>query len=246
LLALAGHQDSVEDAVRIVTSRLLEGIPCPPTDLDVLADRLDINGIVSEDILISGELRKDSRGFSIVYSSHLSASRLRFTIAHELGHAIMERTGPNAPRSGRELERICDMFAAEILMPRTAFLEALGDTPSIRKVFELARLFEASLIATLRRCCDLADLAAFSIENGKVGWSRGVSKNIADEVASIMQRVLEGEWVTTNVFLGWGGVLREWHLEGAPVGGEGNYALFLLVPLRVGPENSVKRRSTHP
>ena len=44
LLELAGNPPTVEDAVRLIGSWVLSGIPCPPTDLEAIRPRLDITG----------------------------------------------------------------------------------------------------------------------------------------------------------------------------------------------------------
>src|SRR5262249_44160125 len=127
LRSMANGVERVEDAVHVVAQELLEGIECPPTDLEAVGERVNVRSFVAEDLPISGQLRRGANGFTIAYSVHLSQSRKRFTIAHEIGHAILEGTGPGSPRFGSELERICDMLATELLMPRKIFAGALCD-----------------------------------------------------------------------------------------------------------------------
>src|SRR5580704_14110342 len=113
----------MEAAVQIVIGRFLDRLDCPPTDLNAVAARLSVTRITYEDLPFPGELRRNSQGFEIACSSYLSASRRRFTVAHELAHVIFETTGPNCPTRGRELERLCDMLASEILMPQNEFMK---------------------------------------------------------------------------------------------------------------------------
>ena len=117
LLKLAGV-DRVDQAVPAVVRQVLEGIPCPPTDLAALCARLNVTEVVDEDdIPVVGELRRENGAFRIVCAAGQSAVRRRFTIAHELAHVLFESTGRGAPRVGADLERLCDMIAAEVLMP---------------------------------------------------------------------------------------------------------------------------------
>ena len=133
---------TVEEAVYVVASRLLEGVPCPPTDLDVLKERVNVTAVEPmARFPMSGELRKGANGLVIVYSSSLSPGRRRFTIAHELGHAVFEGTGPNCPRFGRELEEICNLLAAEFLMPRELFVARAGKRPHPRTGAAVSRGF---------------------------------------------------------------------------------------------------------
>lgn len=172
---------TVEQAVEITALRLLDGIPCPPTDLDALKDRLNVTAIEPiPGLPISGELRKDGDSFVIVHSASLSPGRRRFTIAHELGHAVFESTGPNCPRYGRELERICDMLAAEFLMPRRVFSARLGPTLHPEQVFQLAREFETSIMASALRCNRLLGTSIFQVEDGRVVWGYGAIRHQRD------------------------------------------------------------------
>ena len=165
---------TVEEAIHVTASRLLDGVSCPPTDLDVLKDRLNVASVEPMARLpISGELRKRDDGFVIVYSSSLTSARRRFTIAHELGHAVFESTGPNCPRYGRELERICDLLAAEFLMPRKLFIARAGKSVDPARVLELARDFGTSVMATALRCQQLFGASIFHVEAARVSWGYG-------------------------------------------------------------------------
>src|SRR5205809_8127944 len=93
LLAYAGNAMAVDEAAGVVVSRLMNGIECPPTDLDAFARRVGVTNVYADRLTVSGELRRRNGDFQIAYSSSLSLPRRRFTIAHELGHAIMELTG---------------------------------------------------------------------------------------------------------------------------------------------------------
>lgn len=172
---------TVEDAVQDVAARLLDGVRCPPTDLDVLKDRLNVTSVEAVARLpISGELRKGDDGLTIVYSSDLTPGRRRFTIAHELGHALFEGTGRNCPRYGRELERICDLLAAEFLMPRAVFVERAGERLDPGQVLRLARDFGTSVMATALRCQQLLGATIFQVEAGRVSWGYGAIRRQRD------------------------------------------------------------------
>lgn len=234
LLTAAGNPPTVDEAVQVVVGRVLEGVATAPTDLDTLRSRLNVSGFYPEDMPFSGELRPDGYGFKIVYASHLSPARRRFTVAHELGHAIFETTGPNCPKFGEELERLCNMLATEILMPRDEFLKWSGGELSMQKVFGLARKFETSLAATAIRCAELRKVSVFEVENRSVAWGYGIVK------AGSLKRT--GYWLGQAVdgALGdqageaivrlsdpphWG----EWRLEWSRIG-QGTRTLFLLQP----------------
>ena len=178
LLTLVNDPTSVEQAIETLGDRYLADLSCPPTDLKAISDRLNIKEFREEEFLGSGELRREKTGLVIVYSPYLSLERRRFTIAHEIAHALFETSGPRFPRYGRELERLCDMFATEILMPKKAFLKAIGSDITLNKVFEVASIFQTSLSATAIRFCELLQkkVSAFEVKNGVVSWSHGIPK----------------------------------------------------------------------
>jgi hypothetical protein len=108
LLALA-PADTIPDAVHVVVSRLLEGVHCPPTNLEELGLRLNVRRIRYENLPVAGALVRVDDGFEILCSSAAANGRQQFTIAHEIAHAIFESTGPRCPQAGGELERLCDI-----------------------------------------------------------------------------------------------------------------------------------------
>jgi hypothetical protein len=230
LRELAGENESVEDAVRVVVGRLMEGVPCPPTDLDAICSRLNIVRVVEEPLPVSAELRRSRTGFEIVYSSYSSYERRRFSIAHEIGHVIFETTGRNPPRAGREVERLCDMIATELLLPREMFANALGITPSIHHVFRLARKFQTSVAATAIRCCEIRDFSAFQVGDGRVDWVWGAMRAVPTELERFVESALNGATIDEEVVLQDKGLLRRWQVQGAPVGRQ-RRALFLVRPL---------------
>src|SRR5579863_2710476 len=101
-LKLADGASTAEEAITRLTLKYLEGVSCPPTDLEAIGQKLGITGFESADIAGSGELRRDGPSYRIFYSKYLRQEARRFTIAHEMAHAVLESTGPGVPRSGRE------------------------------------------------------------------------------------------------------------------------------------------------
>lgn len=86
--------------------------------------------------------------------------RQRFTVLHEAGHTLLpgfaesRRYRCEGPRSRDE--QLCDIAAAELLLPRRFFIPDLLDAdPGLDGVEELASLYEASIEATALRAVDL-------------------------------------------------------------------------------------------
>jgi Zn-dependent peptidase ImmA (M78 family)/transcriptional regulator with XRE-family HTH domain len=80
------------------------------------------------------------------------AERKRFTLAHELGHMVMDI------RAGADAERAANRFAGAFLMPAEALWREIGKhrtTISLGELLELKQLFGASFQAIAYRCHDL-------------------------------------------------------------------------------------------
>jgi hypothetical protein len=99
-----------------------------------------------------------------------SQSRKRFTLAHEIGHLVVFRSIGHANRpvnlgqigcrthspDEKDEERLCDILAAELVMPRTQFLQTMDEAGvSAATLPEIARRFGVSLQAAGRRVAQL-------------------------------------------------------------------------------------------
>ena len=236
LRELAGNVPNIGRALSTVTGHFLQGVTCPPTDLEALQKRLGIKSIETEDLPFAGELRREVDGFRIVLSKHLSQGRKQFTIAHELGHAILETAGRRCPHSGSELERICDLLATELLMPKSVFLEHLGLNFSLGSVSVLSRLFNTSLTATAIRIAELRGCTVFEVKNGEVSWSHGIVRKgsltaLDYELEAAVRRAPlygRGEEIVYIPSPRWRG---DWKVESMPIGA-GQRILFMLQPMR--------------
>ncbi len=234
LLKLAGNPSSVEAAIEIIAARLLDGIQCPPTDLDAIRPRLNITQFCAEGLAGSGELQRDGDGLKVIYSPSLSSTRKRFTIAHEMAHAVFESTGPKCPRVGAELERLCDKIAAEILMPKQIFLGRLGQEFSVKKILHLSQLFRASVSATAIRCAQLLNVSVFGVEGDTIVWAFGVVRSgpisrASFTIQELHAKLNRGEPVDEIIFFESRAGYSEWRAEATPLGSE-DRALFLLTP----------------
>lgn len=116
-----------------------------------------------------------SGDFRICVNANDRLERRRFTICHEIGHIVLglksdHRTQPWG--AGRPLtERLCDLFAAELLLPERLFQPAAEDVPlGFAGIDQLAAQFSASVTTTGSRYADtVASLCAFVLSHqGKV------------------------------------------------------------------------------
>lgn len=104
-------------------------------------------------------------------------ARKRFTIAHELGHLLLDfsRTGE------RDIEKLCHAFAGSLLLPEPVIRRELGQKRSKITLWELKKLkgvFGISMQAIMARAANLSIVSpnvykSFCIYARKNGWHRG-------------------------------------------------------------------------
>lgn len=223
----------VEVAIETVAERLRRGTDGPPTDLGAIARRLKVAGVHAGDLVVAGELRRSPAGFEIYYASGMPAGRRRFTVAHELAHAFFESTGPGCPRVGEELERICDRFAAALLMPMATIAGELDHWgPEI--VVDLARRYGVSLSALLLRADEVGDRHGAILDgDGRVMTATrmllGGRDSPREDLTRLATRALGGfdEMAVLPRNRRWN---AQWLLSGRPLAG-GHRALLTAVPV---------------
>lgn len=90
---------------------------------------------------------------AIFFNKNMPGDRIRFTIAHELGHAVMHRY-PTV-----SMEEEANRFAAEFLMPKNEIKDSLYSL-SIPKLIQLKSFWKVSIGALLRRAKDLGTVTS--------------------------------------------------------------------------------------
>lgn len=160
-------------------------ITAPPTELDAIAKRLGIREVISAEMHADGELRGRNDGYTIVVSSNQGAARRRFSLAHEIAHVIVKRSRSESA-SGRELERLCDDMAAELLMPASMFRLEAGPRPDAGRIRRLAIRYRTSITATAMRCAELTTISAFEVVDGAVLWQRRLPNALAKTLVRLV------------------------------------------------------------
>jgi hypothetical protein len=125
-------------AMRIVCRKLLAqcSVTAPPIPLKALCEHLSIR-VVQRETLGRATLRLSSEGFELWMSSDIRQWRRgRFTIAHEIAHALLIQTLRDErlvaslssnTRIHNEVEALCNAGASEILMPKKWMLTEIED-----------------------------------------------------------------------------------------------------------------------
>jgi Zn-dependent peptidase ImmA (M78 family) len=166
--SLVDPRSSVLSQARNLVGRLswFEEVPTDPIPrLAILASMM---GIAIEPMDIDRQ-RKEKRDAILVttpskriimYNPNRPASRVAFSIAHEISHAFFPNSVKGArfrticessSREANELERLCDLGASELLMPIGGFQRAAAGDYSLSNVHNLSEIFGSSFEATVFR-----------------------------------------------------------------------------------------------
>jgi hypothetical protein len=140
----------------------------PPFDPYAYAAALNIRVKEEDHMAMDGLLRhREGEGFEITLRKDQPSARKNFTLAHEIAHTffysdLLELDDKSKPTLGydKEGEFLCDLAAAELLMPTNRFKKDLESkardgkiTPST--VLELRALYNVSLQAVCTRIARL-------------------------------------------------------------------------------------------
>ena len=148
-----------------------------PADLLREAARLvGVSEVVElSSLSVQGALQRSADIRRILVRRGDSRGRRNYTVAHEIGHCVAEREG--VPEVG--LERWCESFAAEFLMParifRQEYIRRVGTNP-IPTARYLTDKFEVSFTAYTERLNDLnfykgLPTFLFVARAGQDGWT---------------------------------------------------------------------------
>lgn len=149
-------------ARQLVAHALELGWEGPPFDMEVLAS---LTGLRLEEVDTLGAGRDASyMPGTILLSRQAPPKRRRYSVAHEIIHQFFpegcKSEGVDASPEGitqGKLELLCQIGAAELLMPSDPFSKSLGpEAPTIHGIDSLAASFDVSIEAAARRTVDLS------------------------------------------------------------------------------------------
>lgn len=135
-----------------------------------------------------------------------SAERLRFDLAHELGHLCMHR-GINTNRI-RRYELAANTFASSFLMPRSGLIPQITSAPRFNDVMMLKKHWRVSATAMVRRLHQLGRILDWQYRSWMVDLSeRGFRTAEPDggprEQSSLLRQVLslarEDDWKLSRI-----------------------------------------------
>ncbi|NOS99122.1 MAG: ImmA/IrrE family metallo-endopeptidase [Phycisphaerales bacterium] len=116
--------------------------------------------------------------------------RLRFSLAHELGHLVMH-AGPIG-----DIEKEANRFAAEFLMPRASILPELASgRVTIQKLAALKIRWKVSVQSLVRRAHDLSVITdrqyrSLMMQISKMGWRTSEPVRIEPEQPTVLSSIV--------------------------------------------------------
>ena len=169
VIALAEDGDPVEAIQSRAKETVLEaaerGWAGPPYDPFHLADLMNISVLPNDEIFDARIIPVGPEAFRIEFNPHRPHGRIRYSVAHEIAHTLFPDCGEivrNRMQQRRfredewELELLCNIGAAEILMPTVdSGLENEG--VGIDNLMMLRRRFDVSMEAMLIRIVKLTN-----------------------------------------------------------------------------------------
>jgi O-acetyl-ADP-ribose deacetylase (regulator of RNase III) len=169
VLGFASGSDPVHAIVikvRELVFRAFEsGWSGPPYDPFALAELQGIDVFPSRDVVDARTLTGSGGKLRIEFNPDRPSARINYSVAHELGHALFPDCAEivrnrikhsGATRDEWQLEMLCNIAAAEILMP-IGTLRRDDLEPSIDRLLELRKLYAVSSEAVLFRILRLTD-----------------------------------------------------------------------------------------
>lgn len=148
-----------EEIKQIITEILSDySISSLPIDVFSLAERMGIKiykysefSIEKQIIIISASqdgmscYLTESKRYVILYNDEMDANRVRFTIAHEIGHVVLGHK-----YSTDEAESEADFFARNLLVPMGILIHKnISDYKVIEKMFAVSSVVAGNVLRTL-------------------------------------------------------------------------------------------------
>lgn len=117
----------------------------------------------------------------IVLLNDIDGERQRFTIAHELGHLVLNIKDENLNE-----EKMCNMFASSLLMPKDAVINEFGTSRNNISFYELRAFkkeYKVSMAATVYRLKELNIISEYLFKKINISFStKGYKKHEPDPI----------------------------------------------------------------
>lgn len=174
-----------------------QGWTGPPYNPFELADRLNLEVSPNENIREARTLPVSGGKVRIEFNPLRSRARINYSVAHEIAHTLFpdcsdqvrNRAAKHEMKADDwQLEMLCNLAAAELLMPIGSFEELANRHISIRDVVELRSKFATSSESLMLRWMHLTSEPAFIFSASTNGTETSSSKYRVDYVRGNLER----------------------------------------------------------
>jgi hypothetical protein len=170
-----GASDPVSEIVSRARAAVLKAIEQgwagPPYNPFALAEMRGIKLLPTEEVL-DARTTSDSKGrFTTEFNPQRAPARMRYSIAHEIGHTLFDdcaaatrnrATHQEMKDDDWQLESLCNIAAAEILIPFGTLHDEMSMRPSVGLILSLRRKYLASCEAVANRLIRLSAYPCFA------------------------------------------------------------------------------------
>ena len=169
VVAFAAGRDPIEaiesKARQTVLWAVESGWDGPPFDPFALASMLGIHVVPREAPYDARTVSGSGRHFEIDFNPTRPRGRVRYSVAHEIAHTFFADCGEGpryrghietASQDAWQLELLCNIAAAEILMPAADFEELHGQQLDVELLMNLRRKYDVSIEALFRRAVKMS------------------------------------------------------------------------------------------
>ncbi len=162
--------DMIDRTRSVVYNAIQNGWNGPPFDPFSLADFLKIPITPREDVLDAHTVPFKTNKYRIEFNPNRPSGRIRYSVAHEIAHTffpdcfeqVRNRVAKNVMQNDEwQLEMLCNIGAAEILMPIGSFQQLQKEDVTIDHLMDLRKEYKVSSEALFLRAVKLTDKPCF-------------------------------------------------------------------------------------
>jgi hypothetical protein len=149
-----------ERSLAAVLNAMEHGWSGPPFDPFALAEMMHLHVVPNSDILDARTIPVKGDRLQIEYNPGRPRARIRYSVAHEIAHTFFDDCGERVRNRAKretyapdewELEMLCNIGAAELLMPIGSLLDFKNREITMEVVRQLRKQFEVSTESILLR-----------------------------------------------------------------------------------------------
>ncbi len=189
--------DDGNNSIKEIAMSVRFSLKCINGPLTDFAKRLENHGIIihsfdfeTEKVDALSDITPHGRKI-IFLNNRMPNDRIRFSLAHELGHIIMHLDDTKNIDKNRDIENEADKFASQLLMPEDEIKPQLYNL-NINKLMALKQRWYVSMRALIKRALDLGTISYEQYRNFQIIFSKkGFNKNEPIELPSENISVLE-------------------------------------------------------